>query len=324
MVIMAANPTAAPITNSELFVRADIENRALDFIPGLFPDGQRGQAWNGKKLQANVKIQSAHWTKSRSAPYSKASPEILESRMKPNLQGKIALVTGANRGIGKAIALALAESGADVAVNYLDREADAREVCAQILATGCRAFAIQADVSVGAEVSRMLVAVRSVLGEVSILVNNAGISRPQPIDQITERDWDEIISINLKSMFLVTQAVLPAMRKARWGRIINLSSVAAQLGGIIGPHYAASKAGCIGLTHSYAALLAREGITVNAIAPALIESEMITSNPRAKPDTTPVGRFGTPEEVAQAAVLLASNPYITGQTINVNGGWYMS
>ncbi len=170
----------------------------------------------------------------------------------------------------------------------------------------------------------MVARIEAELGPVSILVNNAGISRPQPLDQITERDWDEILAVNLKSMFLVTQAVLPSMRKERWGRIINLSSVAAQLGGVIGPHYAASKAGCLGLTHSYAALLAKEGITVNAIAPALIETEMITSNPKARAEIIPVGRFGRVEETAEVAVMLARNGYITGQTINVNGGWYMS
>jgi 3-oxoacyl-[acyl-carrier protein] reductase len=125
-------------------------------------------------------------------------------------------------------------------------------------------------------------------------------------------------------MFLVTQAVLPEMRAARWGRIINLSSVAAQLGGVVGPHYAASKAGVVGLTHSYAHVLANEGITVNAIAPALVETEMVTSNPNAKPDLIPVGRFGTVEEAADVAVMLARNGYMTGQTVNLNGGWYMS
>ncbi|MFZ0429985.1 MAG: SDR family oxidoreductase, partial [Acidobacteriota bacterium] len=129
---------------------------------------------------------------------------------------------------------------------------------------------------------------------------------------------------NLKSVFLVTQAVLPAMRRARWGRIINLSSVAAQTGGVVGPHYAASKAGILGLTRAYAALLAREGITVNAIAPALIETEMVRSNPRARPDLIPVGRFGRTDEVSDIVVMLATNGYITGQTINVNGGWYMN
>jgi len=162
------------------------------------------------------------------------------------------------------------------------------------------------------------------LGPISILVNNAGISRSQPLDQITERDWDEILTVNLKSMFLTCQAVLPGMRQRRWGRIINLSSVAAQLGGVVGPHYAASKAGCLGLTHSYAALLAKEGITVNAIAPALIETEMVTRNLKATPERIPMGRFGKIEEVAEVAVMLAGNGYITGQTINVNGGWYMS
>ncbi len=166
--------------------------------------------------------------------------------------------------------------------------------------------------------------VESQLGPVAILVNNAGITRPQPIDEITEQDWDEVLAVNLKSVFLVTQAVLPGMRAAKWGRIINLSSVAAQTGGVIGPHYAASKAGIQGLTHSYAALLAKEGITVNAIAPALIETDMMRDNPRATPALIPVGRFGTVDEVADVVVMLATNGYITGQTINVNGGWYMS
>jgi 3-oxoacyl-[acyl-carrier protein] reductase len=129
---------------------------------------------------------------------------------------------------------------------------------------------------------------------------------------------------NLKSVFLVTQAVLPGMRSRRWGRMINLSSVAAQLGGVVGPHYAASKAGVLGLTHSYATLLAKEGITANAIAPALIATEMVANNPNARPDLIPLGRLGTVQEVAEVAVMLASNGYITGQTINVNGGWYMS
>lgn len=236
------------------------------------------------------------------------------------------MVTGANRGIGRAIALALARIGCDVAVNYRSEEdeAAAKKVCKEIEESGRRALAVKADVSVGAEVIAMVEAIQNGLGPISVLVNNAGISRPQPIDQITESDWDVIHNVNLKSMFLVTQAALPAMRKQRWGRIINLSSVAAQLGGIIGPHYAASKAGAIGLTHSYASLLAKEGITVNAIAPALIETDMITSNPKARPDIIPVGRFGTVEEVAEVAVMLAQNGYMTGQTISINGGWYMT
>ena len=240
------------------------------------------------------------------------------------LDGKVALVTGASRGIGVAAAVALATAGAHVAVNYKTHASEAAAVCQEITGRGGRTIAVRADVSIAAEVNEMLRQVEQQLGPVAVLVNNAGIARSEPIDQITEQSWDEIIAVNLKSVFLVTQGVLPKMRAARWGRIINLGSVAAQTGGVIGPHYAASKAGVVGLTHSYAALLAKEGITVNAIAPALIETEMITSNPKARRDLIPVGRFGTVDEVAQVVVMLATNGYITGQTINVNGGWYMS
>ena len=241
-----------------------------------------------------------------------------------DLTGRIALVTGGSRGIGRAVALALAEAGADIAINYRSRESEARQVGSQVESHGRRCITVRADVSVAAEVSRMVRRVEEELGAVSILVNNAGVARPQSLEEITEKDWDEIIDVNLKSVFLVTQAVLPKMRAAKWGRIINLSSAAVQLGGIIGPHYTASKAGVLGLTHAYASLLAGEGITVNAIAPALIETEMIAGNPQARPEWIPVGRFGTAEEVTEAVVMLVRNGYITGQTINVNGGLYMS
>ena len=154
--------------------------------------------------------------------------------------------------------------------------------------------------------------------------HNAGIARPQPVEEIAESDWDELLDVNLKSCFLVTQAVLPGMRARQWGRIVNLSSVAAQVGGVVGPHYAASKAGMLGLTRFYAQRFAKEGITANAIAPALVETEMVTSNLNARPERIPMGRFGAVAEVADVAVMLATNGYITGQTINVNGGWYMS
>ncbi len=241
-----------------------------------------------------------------------------------SLLDKVALVTGGSRGIGRATALALARAGARVAVNYETRAADAEVVCAEIRSQGGHAVAVQADVSIAAQVAEIVRQVESQLGPVGILVNNAGISRLQPFDQIGEQDWDEVLAVNLKSVFLATQAVLPGMREKRWGRIINVSSVAAQTGGVIGPHYAASKAGIHGLTHSYASLLAKEGITVNAIAPALIDTEMMRDNPRATPALIPVGRLGTVDEVADVVVMLAINGYITGQTINVNGGWYMS
>jgi 3-oxoacyl-[acyl-carrier protein] reductase len=240
-----------------------------------------------------------------------------------DLAGRVALVTGASRGIGRAVALALAGVGADVAVNYRSHEREALEVASEVARRGRRCVVVRADVAVAGDVARMVGAVESGLGAVTILVNNAGIARPQAVDEITEADWDETIDVNLKSAFLVTQAVLPGMRSRRWGRIINVSSVAAQIGGIVGPHYAASKAGVLGLTHSYASLLAGEGITVNAIAPALIETDMITGNPRARPERIPAGRFGTAGEVAEVALMLARNAFITGQTLNVNGGFYM-
>jgi 3-oxoacyl-[acyl-carrier protein] reductase len=240
------------------------------------------------------------------------------------LKGKVALVTGSSRGIGRAIALALAEAGADIVVNFLRRTEDAQAVAQRAGEWGRRCACIQADVSSAREVERLARESGERVGPIDILVNNAGISRPQAIEEISERDWDQVIAANLKSCFLVTQAVLPGMRARRWGRIVNVSSVAAQVGGVVGPHYAASKAGMLGMTHYYAQRLAKEGITVNAIAPALVGTEMVTSNPNAKRDHIPVGRFGTTEEVAAVAVMLARNGYMTGQTVNVNGGWFMS
>ncbi len=241
-----------------------------------------------------------------------------------DLAGRVALVTGASRGIGRAVALALAAAGADVAVNYRSRAAEAEEVCAAIVRLGRRAAALGADVAAADDVRRLVAEAEARLGPIAILVNNAGISRPATIDALSEAVWDETIATNLTSVFLVTQAVLPGMRRAGWGRIVNISSTAAQIGGIIGPHYAASKAGIHGMTHAYAAWLVREGITANVIAPALIETDMIRGHAQAKPERIPVGRFGRVEEVAEVAVMLARNGYITGQTVNVNGGAYMS
>jgi 3-oxoacyl-[acyl-carrier protein] reductase len=244
--------------------------------------------------------------------------------MLDDLSGKVALVTGASRGIGRAIAIALGEAGADVAVNYRSRKADARETCHEIHRRGARALAVKANVARSAAVARMVGSIELDLGPVDILVNNAGIVSQKPLADLTEADWDEMLAVNLKSAFLVTQQVLPGMRSRGWGRIIMVSSVAAQTGGVTGPHYAASKAGLLGLTHSYARHLFKEGITVNALAPALIETEMVTGNLNVTPAAIPIGRFGVPDEVAAVAVMLAQNGYITGQTINVNGGWYMS
>ncbi|HEY3352721.1 MAG TPA: SDR family oxidoreductase [Polyangia bacterium] len=239
-----------------------------------------------------------------------------------DLTGEVALVTGASRGIGRAIALALAGAGADVAVNYHTREAEARGVCEQIAALGRRGVAFQADVSSAREVAGLVHAVTTELGPIGVLVNNAGVTRPQPLESITERDFDEVLAQNLKSAYLVTHAVVPVMRARGHGAILFISSVAAHTGGIVGPHYAASKAGMLGLMHSYAGLLAPEGITANAIAPALIETDMIAGLSGSGESMIPLGRVGTPEEVAAVALLLARDRYITGQTINVDGGVY--
>ena len=241
-----------------------------------------------------------------------------------SLTGKIALVTGSSRGIGRGCAVALAEAGADIVVNYRTREEAARETCSLIERLGKRALPFRADVSRASEVGRMMETLEREMGIVQILVNNAGIATPKPWDRLLEEDWDEVIAVNLKSAFLMTKAVLPGMRARRWGRIINLSSGAAQTGGIVGPHYAASKAGLLGLTHGYASLLVKEGITVNAVAPSLIQTEMTSQDLKADPKFVPLGRFGTIEEVAEVVVMLAKNAFITGQTIYVNGGRYMT
>lgn len=240
------------------------------------------------------------------------------------LSGRVALVTGASRGIGKAIAIALAEAGADVAVNYRVQAEAAKAVCKQIRAVGRKCIVVQADVSVSADVERLVKTAENELGPVGILVNNAGIAKILPADQVTEEIWNEFLRVNLTSVFLVTQRVLPGMRAARWGRIINLSSVAAQYGGVIGPHYAATKAGILGLTRSYASQFAKEGITANAIAPALIETDMIAGLPKDIASRIPVGTTGSVDEVGRIAVMLAQSSFITGQTINPNGGMYMS
>jgi 3-oxoacyl-[acyl-carrier protein] reductase len=240
-----------------------------------------------------------------------------------NLVGRVALVTGGSRGIGAGIAVALARAGADVAVNYRERDAAAQQVCREIEALGRRATVVRADVSRADEVRRMVAEAEARLGPVDILVNNAAMSRPQKIEEIAEADWDEMMAVNLKSAFLVTQAVVAGMRVRRWGRIVNISSQAAQTGGIVGAHYAASKAGMLGLTRACASALAKEGVTANSVCPALIKTEMLELLP-ARPEMIPLGHFGEVEDVAAAVVMLAENDYITGQTIFVNGGWYVT
>jgi 3-oxoacyl-[acyl-carrier protein] reductase len=237
-----------------------------------------------------------------------------------SLNNRVALVTGGSRGIGRAIAVSLAEAGASIAVNYRDKAAEARNVAETIRGAGGRAMAVGADVSQATEVAAMMAAVERELGPVDVLINNAGIGLVRTVDDLTEDDFDRTIAVNLKSVFLCTQAVVPGMRARKWGRIVNISSGAARGAGGVGPHYNASKAGMEGMTRGYAARLVKDGITVNAVAPSLIETDMVRSGVASSPARIPLGRFGTPEECAQAVLMVIGNAYMTGQTIALSGG----
>ena len=236
-----------------------------------------------------------------------------------DLGAHVALVTGASRGIGAAVALTLAELGAAVAVNYRERAADAEAIVAKIKSSGGRAIAVAADVSQSAAVAGMVERIARELGPIDILVNNAGIAIVRGVDELSEGDFDRTLLVNLKSAFLCTQAVLPGMRVRKWGRIVNITSGAARGAGAIGPHYNASKAGMEGLTRGYAARLVKEGITVNNVAPSLIETDMMKGRTDLARNI-PLGRMGQPEEVAQAVAMVLGNEYMTGQTIILNGG----
>jgi 3-oxoacyl-[acyl-carrier protein] reductase len=239
--------------------------------------------------------------------------------MTDSLRGRTALITGGARGIGAAISRALAEAGATVAINYRERADEARKLADDFREAGIQALAIQADVSQADAVATMIETVKSQFGAIDILVNNAGIAITRGVDDLTEADFDRTIAVNLKSAFLCTQAVLPLMRARKWGRIINISSGAARGAGAIGPHYNASKAGMEGLTRGYAARLVKDGITVNAVAPSLIETEMMKGQDNLV-SRIPLGRFGRAEEVAIVVMMLIGNPYMTGQTVAMSGG----
>jgi 3-oxoacyl-[acyl-carrier protein] reductase len=235
------------------------------------------------------------------------------------LKGRVALVTGGSRGIGRAIAISLAEAGAAVAVNYLSKAAEAKAVVEAIHKLGGRTISVGADVSLAAAVKGMVAGVERELGPIDILINNAGIAINRPVDELTEEDFDRTMAVNLKSVFLCTQAVLPGMRKRRWGRIVNISSGAARGAGGVGPHYNASKDGMEGMTRGYAARLVKDGITVNAVAPSLIETDMVTAV-ASSAARIPLGRFGKPEECAKIVMMLLDNEYMTGQTVALSGG----
>lgn len=236
-----------------------------------------------------------------------------------DLAKRVGLVTGGSRGIGQAIAISLADAGAAVAVNYREKAAEAEAVAGAIRAKGGKAVAIQADVSRADEVARLMATVERELGPVDVLVNNAGVGVARGVYDLTEADFDLTIAVNLKSAFLCTQAVIPGMCARQWGRIVNISSGAARGAGGIGPHYNASKAGMEGMTRGYAARLVKDGITVNAVAPSLIETDMVRQMASAA-SRIPLGRFGTPDECALIVMMLVRNAYMTGQTVALSGG----
>ncbi len=246
-----------------------------------------------------------------------------------DLQGKSALVTGASRGIGRAIAIALAEAGADVAVNYAGSEVAAAETVKAIEALGRKAIMVKANVGKSAEFDEMVSTALEAFGKLDILVNNAGITRDNLIMRMKEAEFDEVIETNLKGVFNGIKAVTRPMMKQRSGRIINISSVVGVLGNPGQANYVAAKAGVIGLTKSAAKELASRGITVNAVAPGFIESDMTDKLPAEYRDKLlgeiPMGRMGRPEDIASIVVYLASEAasYMTGQTVHVDGGMYM-
>jgi 3-oxoacyl-[acyl-carrier protein] reductase len=244
------------------------------------------------------------------------------------LQDKVAIITGSSRGIGKAAALALAAEGASVVVNYARSSTAADEVVAQITAQGGTALAIQADVSQVDQVEQMVKATMDQFGRIDVLVNNAGITRDTLLLRMKPEDWQAVIDLNLTGVFLCTRAVSKIMLKQRSGRIINISSVAGLMGNPGQANYSAAKAGVIGFTKTVAKELAPRGVTVNAVAPGFIETDMTHDLPNTEEilKFIPLGRYGQAEEVAGLIRFLAADPaaaYITGQVMNVDGGMVM-
>ncbi|WP_232276702.1 3-oxoacyl-[acyl-carrier-protein] reductase [Paenibacillus sp. 481] len=246
-----------------------------------------------------------------------------------NLEGKVALVTGASRGIGRAIALELANAGANVVVNYAGSEAAAAEVVAEITAGGRQALAVKANIGKVDEMDQLVKTTLEHFGRIDILVNNAGITRDNLIMRMKEEEFDQVIETNLKGVFNGVKAVTRPMMKQRSGRIINISSVVGVLGNPGQANYVAAKAGVIGLTKATARELASRGITVNCVAPGFIETDMTDALPVESREQLlgqiPLARLGRPEDIAKAVRFLASEDaqYMTGQTIHVDGGMYM-
>ena len=242
---------------------------------------------------------------------------------------RVALVTGGSRGIGRTIATTLAQKGHPVALTYLTHEREAREATAVIAQAGGRATAVRLVAEDRATIRRALDEVRQELGPIAILVNNAAIAQEKPFPEITDDDWDRMFAVNVRGPFSCAQEVLPDMLQQQWGRIVNISSVGGQWGGVLQVHYACAKAALNNLTRSLAKLYSRQGVTTNTVAAGLVATSMIaheleTPAGQEKVRNIPLGRIATPEEIARVVSFLASDEaaYITGQTINVNGGMY--
>lgn len=245
------------------------------------------------------------------------------------LEGKVSLVSGSSRGIGRSIAIMLAEAKSDVIVNYVSNEEAAQRVVDEVSAMGVRALAIKADVSDRMQVEEMVKRAEGEFGTIQVLVNNAGITRDRSFLKLSPDQWQDVLTVNLNGPFNLTGHLLPQMIESGWGRIINISSIVAQMGNFGQSNYAVAKGGLIAFTKTLAREVARKGVTVNAVAPGFIETDMTAAVPDDALDIvrklTPLGRLGTPEEVALAVRFLAAPraSYVTGQVINVNGGMYM-
>lgn len=245
-----------------------------------------------------------------------------------NLKGKVALITGGSRGIGRAVAVMLARKRCNVAINYVKNTRKAEETIEEVKGYGVKGVAVKADVSNFDEVKEMVSKVIGKFHRVDILVNNAGIyPKISDIEDITDEEWNKVININLRGVFNCCKAVIPYMKK-HGGKIVNISSIAGRMGGISGPHYSASKAGVIGLTYSLAIQLVRYGILVNAVAPNVVNTDMavqLTEEQRKNIiRETPIGRMAEPNEVAHAVISLIENDYITAEVLDVNGGRWPS